>query len=115
MNSAAVSRVGQSNLQNLNSGGENLQSDNDTQTKDVVDKLEDLIDISKNKVGDINITVNGGGKGEGSTGGSGNEDSSSESGEGGSDERKRIAGLIKEQVLSILQDEQRLGGQLRRR
>ena len=83
-----------------------------------------MIDVAKNKVGDINITVNGGGGGNALAAGSnsvnGNQGpASSVGGEqqanvATAEDNKRIANLIKEQVVAILADEKRLGGQLRR-
>jgi len=116
MNSAAVSRVGESNLQGLNAGGQSIESDTGI-SKDVIDKLEDLIDVSKDKVGDINITINGVGgqtQGAGSQQEQGQQAQTGAMGQGTNEDNKRMANLIKEQVLLVLSDEKRLGGQLRR-
>ena len=124
MNSAAVSRVGESNLQGLNAGGNNLESNTDTSSREVIDKLEDLIDVSKDKVGDINITINTGAGAGAGAGNGGQGATTGRQGEGAAagglggnqtnEDNKRIANLIKEQVLAVLADEKRLGGQLRR-
>ena len=112
LNKAATERIGQENLQNLNSGGDTQNSEK------IVDKLEQLLLATRENSGEINITVNGGG------GNSGGSQSSSQEGTGGSSvEKKGLSGdsrvreelgkTIKLKVLEVLREEKRLGGTLR--
>ena len=112
LNKAATERIGQENLQNLNSGGDTQNSEK------IVDKLEQLLLATRENSGEINITVNGGG------GNSGGSQSSSQEGAGSSSvEKKGLSGdsrvreelgkTIKLKVLEVLREEKRLGGTLR--
>jgi hypothetical protein len=102
MNSAAANKIGQGNLERMNSGiSETGSSDSESDEK-LVSKLDELIAATKESSGEINITVNG------STGEE-EEDSSENSSEGSN----RMARKLKEEVLKIIKDEKRLGGSLR--
>jgi hypothetical protein len=110
MNNSAVNRMGLSNLQEMNAGGDPSTADSKESNKPLLEKLEELVDVSKGKTGDvtINVTTNNNGKKEES-------ESSDSGGSKDPEEQKRVARLIKEQVLLIINEEQRLGGSLRRR
>ena len=99
MNSAAADRVGRGNLEKMNSGvsGEESKS---VGNDELLRKLDDLIEATKESTGEINITVNGEGgrEEEESSGGGGN---------------REFAKKLKEQVVNIIEEEKRLGGSLR--
>ena len=93
MNAAATERVGRGNLAALNSGagGNN---------RDVVERLDELIDVSENGGESvINITVNS----DGSTNQDGNVD----------EDQQALAVRIRDVVRQVIDEEKRLGGSLR--
>jgi hypothetical protein len=102
MNSAATSRIGQGNLQKMNSGIGGTEDSSSGSSAELVSKLDELILATKESTGEINITVNG-------ESGEEKEDS-----KGGSDNNSlKMAKQLKEQVLKVIKDEKRLGGSLR--
>ena len=111
LNSAATQRIGQGNLEAINSGGEEAGES----SQELIEKIEELIDATKENAGEINITVNGG---DSSGGGNSSSGSGSEKTEtsGQADENKKrqeLAKQIKDKVLEVIQEEKRLGGSLR--
>jgi hypothetical protein len=115
LNRAATQNIGQDNLQQLNSGGENQTSEK------VVDKLDEILKATKDNNGEININVSGvggnssGGGGGGGSSSQGSGSSSVETKGQNSDTKYRedLAKLIKNKVLEVLREEKRLGGTLR--
>jgi len=108
LNKAATERIGQENLESLNSGGDTENSEK------IVDKLDELLAATRENSGEINITVNGGGNSatQGSSG-RGQESSESQGSDGGSRAREELGKAIKLKVLEVLREEKRLGGSLR--
>jgi len=107
MNSAATQRIGQGNLENLNAGFQEAQTEN---SEELLDKIQELIDINKESgggSGDISITVN-------STSSGASSGESEESSDGTSKKDQELARKIKDQVLQVINEEKRLGGTLRR-
>ena len=107
MNSAATQRIGQGNLENLNAGFQETQTEN---SEELLDKIQELIDINKESgggSGDISITVN-------STSSGSSNGESEESSDGTSKKDQELARKIKDQVLQVINEEKRLGGTLRR-
>jgi len=102
MNSAAANKIGQGNLERMNSGVSGSEESNSESDAKLVSKLDELIAATKESSGEINITVNG------STGEE-EEESSGDSSEGSN----QMARKLKEEVLKIIKDEKRLGGSLR--
>jgi hypothetical protein len=102
MNSAAANKIGQGNLERMNSGISETGSSNSESDEKLVSKLDELIAVTKESSGEINITVNG------STGEE-EEDSSGNT----SENSNQMARKLKEEVLKIIKDEKRLGGSLR--
>ena len=113
LNRAATERIGPENLQNLNAGAESENSEK------VVDKLNEILQATKDNNGEINITVNGGGGGESSSpsgGDSSGGGSSTVDNKGASNDtkyREELAKTIKAKILEVLREEKRLGGTLR--
>jgi TP901 family phage tail tape measure protein len=105
VNSSAASRIGQPALERLNSGVVEEGSEKQN-NREVVDKLDELIKTTKSSTGDITITVNGDGT---STEESGNSSQEEEEGS-----NMKMAKLIKQEVLKVINEEKRLGGTLRR-
>lgn len=100
LNSAATSRLGLSTLQNLNSGG---SADSEEQTRKLLDKLDELIESESRVKPNINVTVN-------SNGDTQVTESNNENG----DNNRRLGERIKEVVISVIEQEKRLGGSIRR-
>ena len=103
VNSSAASRIGQPALERLNTGVQEEETSSG-RNQEVVDKLDELIRTTKSSTGDITITVN-------SDGTSQEESSNEENNETGN---MRLAKMIKQEVLKVINDEKRLGGTLRR-
>jgi hypothetical protein len=106
MNKAATQNIGAGNLQALNSGGGSVVTEEKTEELNdkLISKLDELIQAgtSKSSVGEININVDGSGKSKESN-------SNVESGGQG----QQLARNIRDMVVKVIQDEQRLGGLLR--
>ena len=102
MSKQAAERIGQNNLQKMNSGMQDASGSDETLSR-LEAKFEEIID-KVTGVGTININVNS--EKEGSK----NE---TESGQSDDSRNKELARKIKEVVLSVLRDEKRLGGLLR--
>ena len=102
MSKQAAERIGQNNLQKMNSGMQDASGSDETLSR-LEAKFEEIID-KVTGVGTININVNS------EKGGSKNE---TESGQSDDSRNKELARKIKEVVLSVLRDEKRLGGLLR--
>jgi hypothetical protein len=106
MNRAAAQNIGAGNLQALNSGGSSLPTEEKTEELNdkLISKLDELIQAnsSKSSVGAININVDGSGK----------SDESSSAGQSGT-ANQQLARNIRDMVVKVIQDEQRLGGLLR--
>jgi len=113
LNSAATQRIGQENLEVANAGGEQGLGES---SEELIEKLEELIDVTRENAGEINITVTGG---SGSSGGGNNSSSASSDKTESSGQmednkaRQELAKQIKEKVLEVIRDEKRLGGSLR--
>ena len=103
MNSAAANKIGQGNLERMNSGVSGSEGSNSESDAKLVSKLDELIAATKESSGEINITVNG------STG----EEKEESSGADSSENSNAMARKLKEEVLKIIKDEKRLGGTLR--
>ena len=112
LNRAATERVGPESLQQINSGGDS--SLGGEKLDQLVEKMEELIDATKQNAGEINISVTGG-SGEGGSGSSGGGKESTEtSGEIEQNQlRQEMAQQIKSKVLEVIREEKRLGGSLR--
>ena len=102
MSKQAAERIGQNNLQKMNSGMQNASGSDEALSR-LEAKFEEIID-KVTGVGTININVNS------EKGGSKNE---TESGQSDDSRNKEMARKIKEVVLNVLRDEKRLGGLLR--
>ena len=106
MNRAAAQNIGAGNLQALNAGASSLPTEEKTEELNdkLISKLDELIQAnsSKSSVGAININVDGSGK-------------SNESNSGGQagTANQQLARNIRDMVVKVIQDEQRLGGLLR--
>jgi hypothetical protein len=111
LNRAATERVGPESLQQINSGGDS--SLGSEKLGELVEKMEELIDATKQNAGEINISVTGG-SGEGGSGSSGGTESTETSGEIEQNQlRQEMAQQIKSKVLEVIREEKRLGGSLR--
>lgn len=103
MNRAAAQNIGAGNLQALNSGAKSLPTEEKSEELNdrLLAKLDELIDAS-GSAGNITINVDGTGK-------------ESQTSEGKASEGKQqLARQIRDAVLKVIQEEKRLGGQLRR-
>ena len=113
LNRAATERIGQEELQNLNSGSD-LQG-----SEKLLDKLDELLTATRENSGEINITVNGGNNGGNQSGNSGGSAAGQETvvenkgATGDSRAREELGKAIKLKVLEVLREEKRLGGTLR--
>ena len=105
MNRAAAQNIGAGNLQALNSGAKSLPTEEKSEEMNnkLISKLDELIEASGSGSGSITINVSGEGKGSTET-----------TGKTG-DSQQQLARQIKDAVLKVINDEKRLGGQLRRR
>jgi len=113
LNRAATERVGADNLQNLNSGG-------GEDSEKVIEKLDEILNATRDNNGEINITVNGGGGGNENSGGGGSsggpDGNATVEKKGASNNnkyREELGKTIKQKVLEVLREERRLGGTLR--
>jgi TP901 family phage tail tape measure protein len=103
MNRAATQNIGAGNLQAMNSGVSPKSDDKSEELNDkLISKLDELIKATGEGSG---IVINVDGK----TG-----DSKEEKGGESSDAKQQLARQIKDAVLKVIQDEKRIGGQLRR-
>jgi hypothetical protein len=105
MNRAAVQNIGQGNLQSMNAGASSMlteEKSNELNEK-LIAKLDELIEVSGSS-GDITINVSGSG-----------ESSAQQGGADPSAARQQLARQVKDAVMKVIEDEKRLGGQLRRR
>jgi hypothetical protein len=106
MNRAASQNIGAGNLQALNAGASALPTEEKTEELNdkLISKLDELIQAnsSKSSVGAININVDGSGK----------SNESSSAGQSGT-ANQQLARNIRDMVVKVIQDEQRLGGLLR--
>jgi TP901 family phage tail tape measure protein len=104
MNRSAAQNIGAGNLQALNAGAGTIVTEEKTEelNEKLISKLDELIEASG---GASSITINV----EGSTGAAAQSTNGNPT-----DQRQQMARQIKDAVLKILQDEKRLGGQLRR-
>jgi hypothetical protein len=106
MNRAAAQNIGAGNLQALNAGASALPTEEKTEELNdkLISKLDELIQAnsSKSSVGAININVDGSGK----------SNESSSAGQSGT-ANQQLARNIRDMVVKVIQDEQRLGGLLR--
>ena len=103
MNRAAAQNIGAGNLQALNSGATSLPTEEKSEELNdrLIAKLDELIDAS-GSAGNITINIDGSGK-------------SNQSSDGQTPESKQqLARQVKDAVLKVIQEEKRLGGQLRR-
>ena len=98
MNAAATQRIGEGNLAALNSGAGGASGGADGL---IVEKLQELINVSEGGRGDINITVNSDGT------------ENTKGGGGASQSAMSLAARIRDSVTEILEQEKRLGGTLR--
>jgi len=104
MNRAAAQNIGSGNLQALNSGAKSLPTEEKSEELNdrLISKLDELIEAS-GSAGNITINVEGG------------SGKSSETSDGnGSEGKQQLARQIRDAVLKVIQEEKRLGGQLRR-
>jgi len=116
LNSAATQRLGQGNLESANAGGQEGLGGGES-SEELIEKLEELIDVTKENAGEINITVTGGtgggNSGGGNSGGSGSEKTESSGAMEDNKARQELAKQIKDKVLEVIREEKRLGGTLR--
>lgn len=101
MNAGATQRLGSANLNALNSGGGSLGG-----SPDIVAKLDELITVTSEGHGDINIVVNSDGGGQ-VQGGAAPEAAASA--------QRQLAESLKQAVVKEIENQKRLGGALRRR
>lgn len=106
MNRAAVQNIGAGNLQSMNSGSTSLLTEESSKelNEKLITKLDELIEVS-GSAGEITINVT-------SSGGNTQETSS---GEDAASSKQKLARQIKDAVMQVIEEEKRLGGQLRRR
>ena len=103
MNRAAAQNIGSGNLQALNSGARSLPTEEKSEELNdrLIAKLDELIEASGSG---SNITINVESSGQ-----------TTQSTEGNPAEAKQqLARQIRDAVLKVIQEEKRLGGQLRR-
>ncbi len=105
MNRAAAQNIGAGNLQSLNAGSSSLMTEEASEelNNKLISKLDELIEATGSGAGNITINV------DAATG------SATQTADGSSTEdRQQLARQIKDVVLKVIQDEKRIGGQLRR-
>lgn len=104
MNRAAAQNIGTGNLQALNSGAKSLPTEQKTEQLNdkLIAKLDELIQASGSSAGNITINVESSGR---------NSESASQS---TPEEKQKLARQIRDAVIKVIQEEKRLGGQLRR-
>jgi hypothetical protein len=105
MNAGAAQRIGPANLNAMNSGMPESTADSKDLNSKLIAKLDELIKTTKeNKAVNVNVTSP-----------NGKENSTSDqSSKSTSEKDTNLQTKIKAAVLTILRDEQRLGGSLRR-
>jgi hypothetical protein len=107
LNPAASQRIGAGNLQALNSGASNILTEEKSEdlNQKLIDKLDELIAAAEDGGGagggDINITVNSDG-------------TSTQTGGSSDQADQNLARRLKDMVISVLEEQKRLGGSLRR-
>jgi len=103
MNAAATQRIGANNLNAMNSGSSDSNSDSKGMNDKLLAKLDELIATSKENGKGVTVNVASDGK------------ESSSSGEAStSDSDANLSRKIKSAVIRVIQEEKRLGGVLRR-
>jgi TP901 family phage tail tape measure protein len=107
MNRAAAQNIGAGPLQAMNAGASSMiTEEKSVELNDkLIKKLDELVGASSESKGNVSISIN-------ST--DGRTTSSSQTNDGSPDSRQKLAQNIKDVVLKVIQDEKRLGGQLRR-
>jgi hypothetical protein len=107
MNRAAAQNIGAGPLQAMNAGASSMiTEEKSVELNDkLIKKLDELVGASSESKGNVSININ-------ST--DGRTTSSSQTNDGSPDSRQKLAQNIKDVVLKVIQDEKRLGGQLRR-
>jgi len=107
MNRAAAQNIGAGPLQAMNAGASSMiTEEKSVELNDkLIKKLDELVGASSESKGNVSININ-------ST--DGRTTSSSQTNDGSPDNRQKLAQNIKDVVLKVIQDEKRLGGQLRR-
>jgi TP901 family phage tail tape measure protein len=105
MNRSAVQNIGQSNLQSMNAGAGSMLTEEKSKelNEKLIAKLDELIEVSGSS-GDITINVSSSG-----------ESTDQQGGMDGAAARQQLARQVKDAVMKVIEDEKRLGGQLRRR
>jgi TP901 family phage tail tape measure protein len=103
MNAAATQRIGQSNLNALNSGATTTGESSETNDKLLL-KIDELIKITKESGKAVTVNVSSSGK----------ESSPDQAQSSGQEQDKNLSRKIKAAVVQVLQEEKRLGGVLRR-
>ena len=114
LNSAATQRIGQGNLEAANAGTE--QGVGGESSEELIEKMEELIDVTRENAGEINITVTGGSGNSNGGGGSSSEGREKTESSGAMEDNKKrqeLAKQIKDKVLEVIREEKRLGGSLR--
>jgi hypothetical protein len=102
MNAGATQRIGANNLNAMNSGA-STGNDSSAINEQLINKLDELIRTTKESSKPVTVNVT-------STGGQGAAEDST----GQSKQDQNLSRKIKEAVVSVLQEEKRLGGVLRR-
>jgi hypothetical protein len=102
MNAGATQRIGANNLNAMNSGA-STGNDSSVINEQLINKLDELIRTTKESTKPVTVNVT-------STGGQGTAEDST----GQSKQDQNLSRKIKEAVVSVLQEEKRLGGVLRR-
>jgi TP901 family phage tail tape measure protein len=107
MNRAAAQNIGAGPLQAMNAGSSSMiTEEKSVELNDkLIKKLDELVGASSESKGNVSISIN-------ST--DNKTTSSSQSSAGSTQDRQKFAQNIKDVVLKVIQDEKRLGGQLRR-
>jgi hypothetical protein len=105
MNRSAVQNIGSGNLQAMNSGAGSMLTEEKSKelNEKLIAKLDELIEVSGSS-GDITINVSSSG-----------ESTDQQSSMDGAAARQQLARQVKDAVMKVIEDEKRLGGQLRRR
>jgi hypothetical protein len=105
MNRAAAENIGAGNLQAMNAGAAKPMSEESSKelNNKLISKFDELIGASEKSTGSITINVDG-------SSGKASENSTGET----SGSNQQLSRQIKDAVLKVIQEEKRLGGQLRR-
>jgi hypothetical protein len=104
LNSSAAKNIGTSQLQSLNSGNNSIVTEEKSTelNNNVLNKLDELIEATKSSSGSITVNVDSTGK------------TTEERTNNSSDTDKNLSNKIRAAVISVIQQEKRLGGTLRR-